>query len=88
MIENFWLNAVFSVTPTIIAGLFFWFILRAVLRADRSEREAYQRMLRAERIKRGLPPEPLLDQRKENGFTDAEPRESHEQSVNPHPHTS
>lgn len=88
MIENFWLNALFSVTPTVIAGLFFWFVLRSVLRADRSEREAYNKMLRAERIKRGLPPEPLLDQGKKNGLADPESGQGHEESVNTHPHSS
>lgn len=55
MIENFWANAIFSVTPTIIMGLIFWFILRAILRADRSERESFQKIENEERIKRGLP---------------------------------
>ena len=35
MIENFWANALFSVTPTILIGLIFWFIMRAILSADR-----------------------------------------------------
>lgn len=58
MIENFWLNAIFSVTPTIVIGLVFWFIMRAIIRADRSEREAYADIEREERAKRGLPPAP------------------------------
>jgi hypothetical protein len=55
VIENFWANAIFSVTPTIIMGLIFWFILRAILRADRSERESFQKIENEERAKRGLP---------------------------------
>ena len=55
MIENFWANAIFSVTPTIIMGLIFWFILRAILRADRSERDSFAKIEREERLKRGLP---------------------------------
>ncbi len=55
MIENFWANALFSVTPTIIMGLIFWFILRAILRADRSERDSFAKIEREERLKRGLP---------------------------------
>ena len=58
MIENFWLNAIFSITPTIVIGLVFWFIMRAIIRADRSEREAYADIEREERAKRGLPPVP------------------------------
>jgi len=55
MIENFWANAFFSVTPTIIMGLIFWFVLRAILRADRTERDAYAKIEAEERQKRGLP---------------------------------
>ena len=55
MIENFWLNAAYSVTPTILIGLVFWFVMRASLRADRGERDAYADIEREEREKRGLP---------------------------------
>ena len=41
MLENFWANAIFSVTPTIIVGLIFWFLMRAIIRADRAERTAF-----------------------------------------------
>ena len=56
MIENFWLNAAYSVTPTILIGLVFWFVMRAILRADRGERDAYAEIESQEREKRGLPP--------------------------------
>ena len=55
MIENFWLNAAYSVTPTILIGLVFWFVMRAILRADRGERDAHAEIEREERKKRGLP---------------------------------
>ena len=55
MIENVWLNAAYSVTPTILIGLVFWFVMRAILRADRGERDAYADIEREERKKRGLP---------------------------------
>lgn len=71
--ENLWVNVLYSVTPTILIGLVFWFIMRAILRADRGERAAYQQIEREERAKRGLPvteePTPgegSLDQREEN----------------------
>lgn len=54
MIEDFWANAFFSVTPTIIMGLIFWFVLRAILRADRTERDAFAKIEAEERKKRGL----------------------------------
>jgi flagellar biosynthesis/type III secretory pathway M-ring protein FliF/YscJ len=54
MIENFWLNAAYSLTPTILIGLVFWFVMRTILRADRGERDAYADIEREEREKRGL----------------------------------
>lgn len=56
MLENFWANALFSVTPTVLIGLLFWFIIRSILRADKSERTAYRQMELEERKKRGLGP--------------------------------
>jgi flagellar biosynthesis/type III secretory pathway M-ring protein FliF/YscJ len=54
VIENFWLNALYSVTPTILIGLVFWFIMRSILSADRGERQAYADIEEQERAKRGL----------------------------------
>ena len=56
MITDFWANAVFSVTPTIIIGLIFWFVMRAILRADRTERKELDKYEREERARRGLAP--------------------------------
>jgi hypothetical protein len=55
VLEDFWANALFSVTPTILIGLVFWLILRAILRADRTERSVYAQIESEERAKRGLP---------------------------------
>ncbi len=55
MLEDYWANAVFSVTPTILIGLVFWLIMRAIVRADRTERKVYSRIEAEERAKRGLP---------------------------------
>lgn len=54
MIENFWLNALWSIIPTVLAGLIFWLIMRKVFRADRDEREAYAKLERQERKRLGL----------------------------------
>ncbi|MCU1407194.1 MAG: hypothetical protein JWQ43_3497 [Glaciihabitans sp.] len=51
MPEEFWANAVFSVTPTILVGLIFWFVMRAIFRADRTERAIYSRIEAEERAK-------------------------------------
>jgi len=55
MPDDFWGNAVFSVTPTILLGLIFWFAMRAILRADRAEREAYTRIEAEERARLSEP---------------------------------
>lgn len=56
MIQDFWGNAIFSVTPTIVIGLIFWFIMRSILRADRTERDTLKKFEAEERERRGLPP--------------------------------
>lgn len=54
MIENFWGNAIYSVVPTIALGLFFWMLLRSILRADRTERKVYAQIEAEERARLGL----------------------------------
>ena len=51
MIDDFWLNALYSVTPTIIVGLIFWFVLRAIIRSDRTERDVRAKIEAEERAK-------------------------------------
>ena len=46
-----WGNIVFSVTPTIVVGLIFWFIMRNIIRADRDERKAYTKIEAQERAR-------------------------------------
>lgn len=52
VIENYWLNALWSITPTLLLGLIFWFIFRAIFRADRAERRAYAKVEAEERARR------------------------------------
>jgi flagellar biosynthesis/type III secretory pathway M-ring protein FliF/YscJ len=52
--DNFWLNALWSLTPTVLLGLLFWLIIRSIVRSDRTEREARVRIEAEERAKRGL----------------------------------
>ncbi|MCU1424202.1 MAG: hypothetical protein JWM51_493 [Microbacteriaceae bacterium] len=51
MLENFWANAAFSLAPTLLVGLIFWFIMRGIFRADRNERKAYTEIEAVERAK-------------------------------------
>ncbi|MBL3700668.1 hypothetical protein [Leucobacter luti] len=53
--DNWWTNAIWSLTPTVLIGLFFWMVLRLILRADRTERKVFQRVEDEERAKAGLP---------------------------------
>ncbi|MBX9719450.1 MAG: hypothetical protein K2X36_11515 [Microbacteriaceae bacterium] len=51
MPDDFWGNAIFSVTPTIVLGLIFWFAMRAIIRSDRSERAAQDKVEAEERAR-------------------------------------
>ena len=52
MPDEFWANALFSVVPTVLFGLVFWFVIRAIVRADRTERKVAERIEAEERAKR------------------------------------
>lgn len=54
--DNWWVNALWSITPTILIGVFFFVVLRYILRADRTERRIYKEMEAEERERLGLPP--------------------------------
>lgn len=49
---------VWSLAPTVLVGLLFWLIMRAIIRADRTERKVYARMEAKERARRGLAHKP------------------------------
>ncbi len=50
--NDFWSNALWSLTPTVLVGLIFWFVLRSILKADQRERDAYAREEVRERARR------------------------------------
>jgi len=56
--DDFWANAIWSLAPTVLIGLIFWFVMRALFRADRSERDAYARIEAEERAKRAAQERP------------------------------
>ena len=47
---------VWALAPTVLVGLLFWAIMRSIVRADRNERKAYNRLEAQERARRGLAP--------------------------------
>ena len=51
MIDNYWANAAYSLAPTILVGLIFWFVMWAIIRADRNERKTYAKIEAEERAK-------------------------------------
>ncbi|MGH1526470.1 hypothetical protein ACRAWC_21605 [Leifsonia sp. L25] len=51
--DDYWTNALWSLTPTVLVGLIFWFALRAILRADQRERAAHAHEDKWERSQRG-----------------------------------
>ncbi|MGA1837700.1 hypothetical protein VD659_12295 [Herbiconiux sp. 11R-BC] len=52
--NDFWL-AIAALAPTVLVGLVFWFIMRALIRSDKSERKALAKIEAEEREKLGLP---------------------------------
>jgi len=54
--DQYWVTALITIAPTvIIAAIFFW-ILRNVLKFDRTERRVYAKIEAEERAKRGMAP--------------------------------
>ena len=54
--ENIWITAAWSILPTIGVCVVFYFVLRGILRFDRTERKVHARIEAQERAARGLPP--------------------------------
>ena len=52
--ENYWVNAIFSIVPTLLVGVIFWIIMRSIIRMDRTERKVYARIEAEERARLGL----------------------------------
>jgi flagellar biosynthesis/type III secretory pathway M-ring protein FliF/YscJ len=49
--QEYWSNAIFSIIPTLAVGLIFWFVMRAIMRSDRTERNSYAKIEAQERAK-------------------------------------
>ena len=50
---DYWVAVFWSLLPTVVVSALFFFILRSILRADRTERRVYARIEAEERAKRG-----------------------------------
>ena len=53
--DGVWAGIIWALAPTVLVGLVFWAVMRAVVRADRSERKAYAKIEAQERARRRLP---------------------------------
>ena len=51
MPTDFWGGIIWSVAPTVVIGLLFWFIMRSLIRSDRNERKAYSKIEAEERAR-------------------------------------
>jgi len=54
--DSYWTAVAWSLLPTVVVLSLFVFVLRAILRMDRTERRVYAKVENEERAKRGLPP--------------------------------
>lgn len=54
--DDYWAAVLWTLLPTIVVSGIFFFVLRSIVRADRTERREYARIEAEERAKRGLPP--------------------------------
>jgi hypothetical protein len=63
MMDDYWVAVFWTLLPTVVVSGLFFFILRSILRADRTERRIYSRIEAEERAKRGLPPAPAANER-------------------------
>ena len=55
-VDSYWTAVMWSILPTIVVSVAFWFILRSIVRMDRTERKVHARVEAEERANRGLPP--------------------------------
>lgn len=54
--DSYWAAVVWSLLPTVVVSVLFFFVLRSILRLDRTERRVRGEIEAEERAKRGLPP--------------------------------
>ncbi|MFE7845334.1 hypothetical protein ACFUTX_09100 [Microbacterium sp. NPDC057407] len=53
---DYWVAVIWTLLPTLVVSAIFFFVLRSIIRADRTERRLYARYEAKERARRGLPP--------------------------------
>ena len=53
--ESYWVAVLWAILPTTVVTLAFFYILRTIVRMDRTERRVYAKIEAEERAKRGMP---------------------------------
>ena len=53
--DNCWVAVAWSLVPTTAVSIVFFYVVRSVLRMDRTERRAYAKIEDQERARRGMP---------------------------------
>lgn len=56
-VDSYWSAVVWSLLPTLVVSLLFFFVLRGIIRMDRTERRVHSDIEAEERARRGLPPQ-------------------------------
>ena len=54
----YWAALIWSILPTLVVSAVFFFVLRGIIRMDRTERRVYAQIEAEERAKRGMAPAP------------------------------
>jgi hypothetical protein len=54
--DDYWVAVMWTLLPTVVVSAIFFFVLRSIIRSDRTERRVYARYEAEERARRGLPP--------------------------------
>ncbi|MGC5172225.1 hypothetical protein ACPW96_20075 [Micromonospora sp. DT81.3] len=54
--DSYWSAVVWSLLPTLVVSALFFFVLRGILRMDRTERRVYSQIEAEERAKRATAP--------------------------------
>ena len=54
--DDYWVSVIWALLPTVVVSAIFVYVIRSILRMDRTERKAYSKVEAEERLKRGMPP--------------------------------
>ena len=57
-VDEYWAALIWSILPTLVVSAVFFFVLRGIVRMDRTERRVYAQIEAEQRAKRGMAPSP------------------------------